>query len=81
MLLSLALLVAMPAVAMAAQCTSMQAEVDKQYGKRFDRTASNVRHMAAKAAALCKSGKDADSVKAYKEAMKTGQVAPASMKK
>jgi hypothetical protein len=77
-LLGIALLCAIPATAMAAQCSSMQMEIDKQYGKRFDRTATNVRHMAVKAAALCKSGKDADSVKMYQEAMKAGH---ASMKK
>jgi hypothetical protein len=56
-------------------------DIDKEFGRRFDRTATDVRHMAKRAAELCKSGKDADSVKMYQEAMKAGHPGQASMKK
>jgi hypothetical protein len=69
-LIAIAMVVAMPLTAMAAQCTSMQMQVDKEFGKRFDRTASTVRQAAKKAQGLCKSGKDAESVKVYQDAMK-----------
>jgi hypothetical protein len=74
MVIALAMIVAMPAAAMAFKCPTLQAEINKTYGKRFDRTATNVRYMAAKADALHKSGKHAESVKAYEEAAKAGNV-------
>ena len=73
-LIGIALVVAMPVTAMAFQCPSLQAQINKEYGKRFDGTASTVRRMAAEADALHKSGKHAESVKKYEEAAAAGKV-------
>ena len=74
MLLGIAMIVAMPVTAMAGQCPLLQAQIDKEFGKRFDRTASTTKQLAAQANALHKSGKHAESVKKYEEAAKAGNV-------
>lgn len=61
-----------PLSASAFQCPKLQAQIDKEFGKRFDRTASGVRSTAAQAAALHRAGKHDESVKAYEEAAKAG---------
>lgn len=72
MLIGIAMICALPATAMAGQCPALQAQIDKAYGNRFDGGAATARQMAAKGAALHKSGKHADSVKAYQDAAKAG---------
>ena len=74
MLLGIAMLVAMPLTAMAGQCPALQAQIDKEFSKRFDGTASTVKQLAAQADALHKSGKHAESVKKYEEAAKAGNI-------
>lgn len=61
-------------VAGAFECPTLQAQVDKQIGKRFDRQAAGARSLAAEAMALHKAGKHADSVKKYDEAAKAAAV-------
>lgn len=58
--------------AFAGECPALHAQIDQQFGKRFDRQASTVRALAKEADALHKSGKHADSVKKYDEAAKAG---------
>ena len=66
-----AALLAMSAVpASAFQCPTLQAQIDKAFGKRFDRQAAGARQMATQAAALHKAGKHAESVAKYEEAAK-----------
>jgi hypothetical protein len=59
-----------PLAVTAYECPKLQAQVDREYGKRFDRTASTVRTMAKQAAALHKAGKDAESKKMCEETAK-----------
>jgi len=54
------------------QCPQLQAQIDKEFGKRFDRTATTARSTAAEAAALHRAGKHAESVKMYEDAAKAG---------
>ena len=71
-LLSLALLGVLASAAGASECPMLQAQIDKEYGKRFDKTATGVRSMAAQAWALHRAGKHAESEKMYDEAAKAG---------
>jgi hypothetical protein len=71
-LLSLAMLMATATAAIAGECPLLQAQIDKEYGKRFDKTAAAVKSMAAEAMALHRSGKHAESVQKYDEAAKAG---------
>jgi hypothetical protein len=77
-LLSLALvtLVVMPvsAATEAEQCDMAATQIDKEYGKRFDKTAAQVRSMAAQAKALHKQGKHTEALKVYEAAAKEGNV-------
>lgn len=56
----------------AGECPTLQAQVDKEYGRRFDKTAAVVRATAKEAEALHKAGKHADSIKKYDDAAKAG---------
>jgi hypothetical protein len=67
MLLALGMLAMFAVVANASECPNLQAQIDKQFGTRFDNQAA-----AARAAGLHKAGKHADSVKAYDDAAKAG---------
>ena len=69
-LLSLAMLMATATAAIAGECPLLQAQIDKEYGKRFDKTAADVKSMAAEAMALHLSGKHAESVEALTKAEK-----------
>ena len=77
---ALVVMCAWPLSAAAFQCPKLQMQIDKELGKRFDRTATGARSMAAQAAALHKSGKHAESVAMYKEAAKAGGVQLTEMK-
>lgn len=71
-LLGIAMICALPVTAAAFQCPTLQAQIDKEFGKRFDRTAANARSIAAQAVALHRDGKHAESVKMFDEAAKAG---------
>jgi len=71
---------AWPLSAGASQCPKLGAQIDKELGKRFDKTATNARSMAAQAAALHRAGKHDESVKMYQEAAKAGGVKLAETK-
>jgi len=64
---------AVPALA-ADDCAMRQYEIDKVYGKRFDKKAAEVRGLAKQAMALCKAGKKEDAMKMYDEANKKGGI-------
>jgi hypothetical protein len=76
LLLSLALvaLVALPVCAAteAEQCNMASMEIDKTFGKRFDKQAANVRTLQAQAKKLQAQGKHADALKVYEAAAKEG---------
>ena len=73
-LLGVALVFVSVAVAGAGECPMLQAQIDTQFGKRFDRQATEARTKAAEAMALHKAGKHEESVKAYEEAAKLGEI-------
>jgi hypothetical protein len=70
--LGAALLVISAVPASAFQCPSLQTQIDKEFGKRFDRQAATARQFAREADALHRGGKHAESVKKYEEAAKAG---------
>jgi basic membrane lipoprotein Med (substrate-binding protein (PBP1-ABC) superfamily) len=78
LLLSLAFvaLVAMPvsAASEAEQCDMAATQIDKEYGKRFDKKAAEVRSMEAQARSLQKQGKHAEALKVYEAAAKSGDI-------
>ncbi len=57
MLLGMAFVVASAATAVAAECPAVHAEVQKMYGKRFDKKAASVREADTQAMRLEKAGK------------------------
>jgi hypothetical protein len=71
-MIALAVMCVWPLSASAFQCPKLQSQIDKEFGKRFDRTATSARSVAAQAAVLHKEGKHAESVKMYEEAAKAG---------
>jgi hypothetical protein len=77
-LLSLALvvLVAMPVAAAteAEECDMAATQIDREYGKRFDKKAAEVRSMASHARSLQKQGKHAEALKMYEAAAKAGDL-------
>jgi len=73
-LLGAALVFVSAAVAGAGECPMLQAQMDTQFGKRFDRQATDAKAKAAEAMALHTAGKHEESVKAYEEAAKIGAV-------
>lgn len=70
--MSLVMIAAAATAAGAGECPALQAQIDKEYGKRFDKTAASVKSIAAEAMALHRAGKHADSVAKYDEAAKAG---------
>ena len=73
-LLSLLVLVAVASTASAGECPMLQAQIDKEFGTRFDKTAADVRSIAAEGMALHRAGNHAESVKKYEDAAKAGGV-------
>ena len=73
-LLGAALVFVSAAVAGAGECPMLQAQIDTQFGKRFDRQATEARTKAAEAMALHKAGKHDESVKLYDEAAQLGSI-------
>lgn len=72
--LGLALLAMSAVAASAFECPTLQAQIDKELGKRFDKNAGAARSIARQAEALHKAGKHAESVKMYDEAAKAGGI-------
>jgi hypothetical protein len=72
--LALVALVALPVCAAteAEQCNMVSMEIDKSFGKRFDKQAANVRSMQGQAKKLQAQGKHADALKVYEAAAKEG---------
>jgi hypothetical protein len=73
-LLGAAFLFVSATAAGAGECPALQAQIDTQFGKRFDRQAGEVKAKAAEAMALHRAGKHDESVKAYDEAAKAGSI-------
>ena len=73
-LLGTAILFVSATAAGAGECPALQAQIDAQFGKRFDRQATEVRTKAAEAMALHRAGKHDESVKTYDEAAKLGAI-------
>lgn len=69
-LIALVVVLGSPLLVAAFECPKLQAQIDKEYGKRFDRTASTVRTMAEQATALHKAGKNTESQKMCEAAAK-----------
>lgn len=63
-----------PAVA-ADDCKMRQGEIDRAYGKRFDKQATKVRAIAAEGSKLCASGKTKEAMMKYDEASKEAGLA------
>jgi hypothetical protein len=60
--------------AFANQCPSLQAQIDRAIGNRFDASAANARSLAAQAMALHNAGKHDESVAKYDEAAKAAGI-------
>ena len=68
-------LVASAAVpALAGQCPTLQAQIDKAVGTRYDPSAANAKQLASQAWALHQAGKHAESVAKYDEAAKAAGI-------
>ena len=74
MLFALVMIGAVPAVALADQCTILQDQIDRTLGRRFDPAASTSRWLATQAGALHRDGKHAESVKMYEEAARAANI-------
>jgi hypothetical protein len=70
--LAVAVLALAPILASANECPTLQAQIDKALGSRFDAQAQAARSMAAQAMSLHQAGKHAESVKMYDAAAKAG---------
>ena len=73
-LLGIAMVCALPLTAAAGQCPALHAQLDKALSTRFDAGAATAKQRVAKADALHKEGKHADSEKMYQEAAKAASV-------
>jgi hypothetical protein len=69
-----------PALA-ADDCMMRQAQVDKAFGKRFDKQATKVRSTALEGSRLCKAGKTKDGLMKYDQAAKEGGLMAGAMEK
>ncbi len=74
--LALVAMVATPVAAAsdAERCDMAQLQIDRAYGKRFDKQAAQVRTQQVQAQRLHKQGKHSDALKVYEAAAKTGGV-------
>jgi len=71
---ALVLVVSAAGSALASQCPTLQAQIDRAIGTRHDATAANARQLAAEAWALHQSGKHAESEAKYDEAAKAAGI-------
>jgi hypothetical protein len=60
--------------ALANQCLSLQAQIDRAVGTRYDASAANAKSLAAQAMALHNAGKHDESVAKYDEAAKAAGI-------
>lgn len=72
LLLGMALVVASAATAVAAECPAVHAEVQKMYGKRFDKQASTIRQADTQAMMLEKAGKKQEAMMLCEKIAKDG---------
>jgi hypothetical protein len=74
-LIAALVLVASAAVpALANQCPTLQAQIDKALGNRYDPTAASAKQLASQAWALHQAGKHAESEAKYDEAAKAAGI-------
>jgi hypothetical protein len=71
---ALVLVASVAAPALANQCPTLQAQIDRAIGTRYDPGAANARQIAAQAWALHQSGKHAESEAKYDEAAKAAGI-------
>jgi hypothetical protein len=81
LLLSLVVVAFAAVPALADDCMMRQAQIDKTYGKRFDKQATKVRSIAFEGSRLCKAGKTKDGLMKYDEAAKEGGLTADAMGK
>ncbi len=67
-LTALVLVASAAAPALASQCPTLQAQIDKAIGNRYDSSAANAKQLASQAWSLHQSGKHAESEAKYDEA-------------
>jgi len=71
---ALVLVASVAAPALANQCPTLQPQIDRAIGTRYDPGAANARQIAAQAWALHQSGKHAESEAKYDEAAKAAGI-------
>ena len=70
----LALIASTASPALANECPTLQAQIDRAIGTRYDPSAANAKQLAAQAWALHQAGKHAESVATYDEAAKAAGI-------
>ena len=71
---ALVLVASAAAPALAGQCPTLQAQIDKAVGTRYDPSAANAKQLAAQAWTLHQTGKHAESEAKYDEAAKAAGI-------
>lgn len=71
---ALVLVASAAAPALAGQCPTLQAQIDKAIGTRYDPSAANAKQLAAQAWTLHQTGKHAESEAKYDEAAKAAGI-------
>jgi hypothetical protein len=71
---ALVLVASAAAPALASQCPTLQAQIDKAIGTRYDPSAANAKQLASQAWTLHQSGKHAESEAKYDEAAKAAGI-------
>ncbi len=71
---ALVLVVSAAAPVLAGQCPTLQAQIDKAVGNRYDPSAANAKQLASQAWSLHQSGKHAESEAKYDEAAKAAGI-------
>ena len=72
---ALVLVASAAAPALAGQCPTLQAQIDKAIGTRYDPSAATAKQLASEAWSLHQSGKHAESEAKYDEAAKAAGIA------
>jgi len=71
---ALVLVVSAAAPALAGQCPTLQAQIDRAIGTRYDPSAATAKQLASQAWSLHQSGKHAESEAKYDEAAKAAGI-------
>ena len=71
---ALVLVASAAAPALAGQCPTLQAQIDRAIGTRYDPSAANAKQLAAQAWTLHQTGKHAESEAKYDEAAKAAGI-------